>query len=79
MSDNEPDRLDYVVGALKRLGELGITTSICYGPERCGYSVMCVNRDWDMFDRPIAGRTILHCCDIAIIEARVRGWVKEDE
>ena len=62
----------------KDLGKAGIIVSVCYGPMGPSgepmFSVTAMSPTGDTFSNPFAANSLEHAIEIALAEARIRGW-----
>ncbi len=78
-TQSEPQvRSSELVRRWERLGELGVTVSICFG--ECGnlgklYSVDALGPSGETFVKPFAAETLEQAMHIAEKEATERGWI----
>lgn len=77
-AERTPGSLHPLVRRWERLGELGVTVSICFG--ECGnlaklYSVDALGPSGETFDKPFAAETLEQAMHIAEKEATERGWI----
>jgi hypothetical protein len=74
--------LAIVQSIVAELTKFGIITQFCYGPstfEKSSeliWSVTCMNRTWDNFEKPFAANSLRQAAEIARLECEARGWCK---
>lgn len=67
---------DTTVEQWVRLGDAGLTVSVCYG--RGMWSVQVLNQDGEDFKVPYAARDFSHAIQVATVECRERGWLTKE-
>lgn len=69
-----------IFGRLEKIGADGFVVSVCYGPSGIDgprYSVNVLAPDGASFDKPFGANDFAHCVEIAEIEIKKRGWIKQ--
>jgi hypothetical protein len=68
---------------LIKLASAGVIVSFAFGPSgssrRICWTVQCMGPDGSEFDAPFAARDLEHAVEIAMLESRARGWLKEND